>query len=63
MPKTPERCQKIRKETRKKILRDAMLSFARNGFDGTKIGDLAEYIGIETGTMYNYFKSKEDLFN
>ncbi len=62
MPKTPERCQKIREETRKKILHDAMLYFARNGFAGTKISDLANYIGIGQGTLYIYFKSKEDLF-
>lgn len=62
MPKTPERCQEIREETRKKILHDAMLFFARNGFAGTKISDLADYIGIGQGTLYIYFKSKEDLF-
>lgn len=62
MPKTPKRCEEIREETRKKILRDATLYFARNGFAGTKIGDLAEYIGIGQGTIYIYFKSKEDLF-
>ncbi|MDE5766853.1 MAG: TetR/AcrR family transcriptional regulator [Clostridia bacterium] len=62
MPKTPERCQEIREETRKKILHDAMLYFARNGFAGTKISDLADYIGIGQGTMYIYFKSKEELF-
>lgn len=62
MPKTPQRCQEIREETRKKILHDAMLYFARNGFAGTKISDLADYIGIGQGTLYIYFKSKEDLF-
>lgn len=62
MPKTPEKCQEIREETRKKILHDAMLYFARNGFAGTKISDLANYIGIGQGTLYIYFKSKEDLF-
>ena len=62
MPKTPERCQEIREKTRKKILRESMLYFARNGFAGTKISDLADYIGIGQGTLYIYFKSKEDLF-
>ena len=62
MPKSPQRCQEIREETRKKILYDSMLYFARNGFAGTKISDLADYIGIGQGTLYIYFKSKEDLF-
>lgn len=62
MPKSPERCQEIREETRKKILHDSILYFARNGFAGTRISDLADYIGIGQGTLYIYFKSKEDLF-
>lgn len=63
MPKSPERCQKIREEMKNKILHDSMLYFARNGFSGTKISDLAKHIGIGQGTIYVYFKSKEDLFN
>lgn len=39
-----------------------MLYFARNGFAGTKISDLAKHIGIGQGTLYLYFASKEDLF-
>lgn len=62
MPKSEERCKEIREETRSKILHDSMLYFARNGFAGTKIGDLARYIGIGQGTLYQYFKSKEELF-
>lgn len=63
MPKSPERCQEIREEMRSKILHDAMLYFAKNGFAGTKISDLAKSMGIGQGTLYLYFKSKEDLFN
>ncbi len=63
MPKSPERCQEIREEMRTKILHDAMLYFAKNGFAGTKISDLSKSIGIGQGTLYLYFKSKEDLFN
>lgn len=62
MPKSQEKCRMIREEMRKKILHDAMLYFARNGFAGTKISDLANYMGIGQGTMYIYFKSKEELF-
>lgn len=62
MPKSPERCKEIREEMRNKILHDSMLYFARNGFSGTKISDLAKYIGIGQGTIYVYFKSKEELY-
>lgn len=63
MPKSPERCQEIREEMRARILHDAMLYFAKNGFAGTRISDLAKSIGIGQGTLYLYFKSKEDLFH
>lgn len=62
MPKSAERCQEIREAMRDKILRESMLYFARNGFSGTKISDLAKHIGIGQGTIYVYFKSKEELF-
>ena len=63
MPKSQERCQEIREETRSKILNESMLYFAKNGFAGTKISDLAKHIGIGQGTLYIYFKSKEELFH
>ena len=46
MPKSQERCQEIREEVRSKILHESMLYFAKNGFAGTKISDLAKHIGI-----------------
>lgn len=62
MPKSKERCQKIREEMRNTILQKSLLYFARNGFAGTKISDLSKNIGIAQGTIYVYFESKEDLF-
>lgn len=62
MPKTSKQCQEMREEMKEKILQESMLYFAKNGFSGTKIGELAKYIGIGQGTIYVYFKSKEDLF-
>lgn len=62
MPKTAEQCEKIRLKMRNKILHGSMLYFARNGFTGTKISDLSKHIGIGQGTIYIYFKSKEQLF-
>lgn len=63
MPKSKERCMKIREEMKEKILYESMLFFAKNGFSGTKIGDLSKYIGIGQGTIYMYFQSKEELFH
>lgn len=62
MPKTKEKCMEIREEMRGKILRKSLLYFARNGFAGTKISDLSNYIGIAQGTIYLYYESKDELF-
>lgn len=62
MPKSAEKCKEIRDEMKSRILHESMLYFARNGFAGTKISDLARHIGIGQGTIYVYFESKEALF-
>lgn len=62
MPKSAEQCAAMRDEMRERILRESLRFFARNGFAGTKVADLARGIGIAQGTIYRYFDSKEDLF-
>ena len=62
MPKSAEQCAAMRDEMRGRILRESLRYFARNGFAGTRIADLARGIGIAQGTIYRYFDSKEDLF-
>lgn len=62
MPKTKIQCEQIREKMRKKILDSSLIYFARNGYAGTKISDLAKFIGIGQGTLYSYFSSKEELF-
>ena len=62
MPRTEEQFKKMRGDMREKILRMSSLYFANNGFGDTKIGELAKHIGIGQGTIYLYFKSKEELF-
>ncbi|AFU58260.1 putative transcriptional regulator, TetR family [Candidatus Nitrososphaera gargensis Ga9.2] len=49
-------------EVKEKIIRAAIDSFAQTGFDRTKMEDIAKRLGLSKGTIYLYFKSKEDLF-
>ena len=63
MPKSKEKCLEIRETTKQKIINESILYFSRNGLAGTKISNLSKAIGIAQGTIYNYFESKEDLFN
>lgn len=43
------------------ILLAAIRVFARNGFFNSKVADVAKDAGVADGTVYLYFKNKEDL--
>ena len=45
--------------TRKRILQAARRLFADNGYDSTTTRDIAKEAGIASGTLFNYFPSKE----
>jgi AcrR family transcriptional regulator len=53
---------RARAARREEILAAARAVFARQGFRGTTIADIAEEAGIALGTIYLYFRSKEDVF-
>ena len=51
------------KEARpREIVEAALAIFARDGFAGTRLEDVAERVGISKGTIYLYFENKEELF-
>ena len=39
-----------------------MEAFAENGYDATRVDDVAKRAGVSTGLLYLYFKTKEELF-
>jgi AcrR family transcriptional regulator len=53
---------RYRTELKEKIMQSAMHNFAKNGFDRTRMEDIATSAGLAKGTLYLYFKNKEDLF-
>jgi TetR/AcrR family transcriptional regulator, fatty acid metabolism regulator protein len=50
-------------DKREAILRAATLVFARNGYFNAKVSDIAAEAGIADGTVYLYFKSKEEILH
>ena len=57
----PERIDKNIK--RREILLAAMKVFGQKGLREAKVADIAAAAGIGKGTIYEYFKSREDIFN
>lgn len=44
------------------ILDAAFIEFAAKGFSGTTLVDIARRAGVSHGTVYNYYRDKEDVF-
>jgi TetR/AcrR family fatty acid metabolism transcriptional regulator len=48
-------------DKRARILDGALRVFAAKGFYNTRVSEVAKEAGVADGTIYNYFKSKDDL--
>ena len=48
-------------DKREAILKAATRRFARNGFFQSQVADIAREAGVAAGTVYLYFRSKDDL--
>ena len=52
-----------KKKSRKQQILDVSLDlFVRHGYTGTSTRGISKKIGISSGLMFHYFKSKEDLY-
>jgi TetR/AcrR family transcriptional regulator, fatty acid metabolism regulator protein len=50
-------------DKREAILRAAISVFARCGYFNSKVADIAREAGVADGTVYLYFKSKEEILH
>jgi AcrR family transcriptional regulator len=57
MPKIVDRAQ-----YRKELLHRAFELFAQKGYGSVTMRQIAEWLGVSTGTLYHYFPNKEALF-
>jgi len=46
---------------RQELSREAARLFAERGFHGTSMGDLAEALGVQKGSLYSLTGSKQEL--
>jgi TetR/AcrR family transcriptional regulator, repressor for uid operon len=49
-------------DVKEKIVDAALVTFSKNGYDRTRMDDIAEAANVSKGTLYLYFKNKEELF-
>jgi len=60
MPK--ETFFRLRDEKQESIVRAAVHEFVEHGFERAKIGDIAKQANVATGSIYQYFEDKQELF-
>jgi TetR/AcrR family fatty acid metabolism transcriptional regulator len=48
-------------DKRQMLLDAAVRVFARQGFHGSRVGDIAEEAGVAHGLLYHYFRSKDEV--
>jgi len=51
-----------REATRARLLECARLRFARDGYDGTSVRDVAGDVGVDPALVFRYFGSKSKMF-
>ncbi len=54
--------EQSRANTRERLLAAARSAFARSGFHGASVEEIASEAGFSTGALYSNFEGKEDLF-
>ncbi len=59
---SPKVRSQYKNEIRERIIKSAVSAFSKYGFDKAKMEDISSESNISKGTLYLYFKSKEDLF-
>lgn len=62
MAKSSEKDARIAKKNKDIILKAAMKAFAKNGFKGTSVQQIAADAGLPKTNVLYYFKSKQDLY-
>ena len=62
MPATPRHTSRARVEAKESSILDAAEKiFARVGFDGAKVSEIARAASVAEGTVYLYYNNKQDL--
>jgi AcrR family transcriptional regulator len=58
----PKVTSQYKTDVKERIVQSAIECFSKYGFDRSRMDDIAQTANLSKGTLYLYFKSKEDLF-
>ena len=58
---SPGKREQNKERTKERILAAALELFGEKGMEGTTTKEVSKRAGIAEGTLFNYFKTKEDL--
>ena len=50
-------------DTKEKILMAALRLFAKDGYEGVSVRNIAEELGMTKGALYRHYKNKRDIFD
>jgi AcrR family transcriptional regulator len=59
----PKVTQQYKENIKNKIIESAISTFSKYGYDKSRMDDIAKTAKLSKGTLYLYFKNKEELFN
>jgi AcrR family transcriptional regulator len=59
----PGKRERTKAQNRRAILEAACEVFTESGYDGASIRDVIRRTGLASGTFYNYFRDKEEVFH
>ncbi|MFP3154044.1 TetR/AcrR family transcriptional regulator [Lachnospiraceae bacterium ZAX-1] len=50
-------------DTKEKILQASLKLFARDGYEGVSVRNIAEELGMTKGALYKHYENKQDIFD
>ena len=51
------------KNTKERILDEALKLFAQSGYMGTSMNDIADRMGVTKAALYKHYKSKQEILD
>ena len=59
----PKVTHQYKENIKNKIIESSISTFSKYGYDKSRMDDIAKTANLSKGTIYLYFKNKEELFN